>query len=234
MSSMKNIFVALDNMNREEIFHFLDNSAGSISSVKMGLEIFNLYGREFVKEINSKYGVDIFLDLKLHDIPNTVSKAIKSLEGLPIKFLTIHLSGGLNMIKSSIESRNQYLPNCKILGVSILTSLDENDIESIWGVRDSKDLFLKLFSLANLAGADGVVCSPNELNILNELDHNLISMCPGIRFQDEIDQQTTGDQKRVLSPSNAFSNGATYLVMGRSLTKSKNLKERILELESIK
>ncbi len=233
MSKMKSIYVALDNMSKEDIYAFLERSNNEIVCVKIGLELFNLYGRDFVEEIYNKYKVDIFLDLKLHDIPNTVSKAIRSLKGLPIKFLTLHLSGGINMLKASVEARNQFLPECKLLGVSILTSLDQKDIEKIWGISDNNKLFSNLFQLAHESQVDGVVCSPNELMILNGLNLNLLSMCPGIRFDDEIKEANFGDQKRVLSPEKALEKGASFLVMGRSLTQSKVLTERIQLLKSM-
>ena len=233
MTSMKRVFVALDNMDKAQIFSLLDKSKGKITSVKIGLELFNLYGRELVKEVYDRYKVEIFLDLKLHDIPNTVSKAIRSLKGLPISYLTLHLSGGIEMLKASVEMRNTSLPQCKLLGVSILTSLNDQDIESIWGITNSKELYKNLFLLAKKAEIEGVVCSPYELEILKDLDLGLESMCPGIRFQDEINDKSTGDQKRVLSPSSALENGATNLVIGRSLTQAVSLESRIKEIETI-
>ena len=233
MTSMKRIFVALDNMDKDQIFALLEKSNGKISSVKIGLELFNLYGKELVQEIYDKYQVEIFLDLKLHDIPNTVSKAIRSLEGLPISYLTLHLSGGLDMLKASAKMRDASLPKCKLLGVSILTSLNDEDIEMIWGITNTKDLFKNLFLLAKKSGIEGVVCSPYELEVLKGLDLDLESMCPGIRFQDEIDEKSTGDQKRVLSPSSALENGATNVVIGRSLTQTNSLEARIQEIEAI-
>lgn len=233
MSGMEKVYVALDNMTKEEIYSFLDKSNNEIECVKVGLELFNLYGREFIIDLYNNYKLNIFLDLKLHDIPNTVSKAIRSLSNLPITFLTLHLSGGESMLKASVEARDKYLPNCKLLGVSVLTSLDEGDVESIWGITDMKFLFSNLFLLANKSQIDGVVCSPNELATLKELNLSLVSMCPGIRFQDEIDSKRTGDQKRVLSPSMALKAGATFLVIGRSLTEAVSLTERVREINSI-
>ncbi|WP_372654489.1 orotidine-5'-phosphate decarboxylase [Halobacteriovorax sp.] len=233
MSGMDKVYVALDNMTKEDIFNFLDKTNNELKCIKIGLELFNRYGRELILEIYDKYKLNIFLDLKLHDIPNTVSKSIRSLENLPISFLTIHISGGQSMLEASVSARDQYLPKCKLLGVSVLTSLDENDMENIWGITDSKFLFSNLFLLANKSKIDGVVCSANELDILNELDLNLISMCPGIRFEDEIKSANLGDQKRVLSPTEAFMAKATYLVIGRSITESTSLTERISQLKNM-
>ena len=117
------IIVALDNMNEEEVCTFLDKSKQTYKTVKIGLELFYLLGPDFVKKIHHQYGVDIFLDLKLHDIPNTVSKAIRSLRNLPVKFLTVHLTGGKNMLSEALEEAKHSLPDTKLLGVSFLTSL---------------------------------------------------------------------------------------------------------------
>jgi len=229
----KRVFVALDNMTKEEIFSFLKLCNQDLTHIKIGLELFNKFGPSIVEEIHKLYQVDIFLDLKLHDIPNTVSKAISSLSGLPIKFLTVHLSGGRQMLKQAMVSKQKYLPDCKILGVSILTSLDKEDLAEIWSVTDMNESFLNLFKLAKDCNIDGVVCSAKELSIISSFENDLITVCPGIRFKDEIDSGNTGDQKRVLSPSEAFNSGASYLVIGRSLTQSDQLSNRIEYLRNL-
>lgn len=119
--SMDRVYVAMDQMNLEEVQQLLHNSHGKMKNVKIGLEAYLKYGREFVLLIHERYKTNVFLDLKLHDIPVTVAKAIESLQGLPIAYLTIHLSGGREMIIEAIKARNQFLPNTKLLGVSFLT-----------------------------------------------------------------------------------------------------------------
>lgn len=233
INANERVFMALDNMTKEEIFGFLEKSHKGISHIKIGLELFNKYGPNIVKELHESYPVDIFLDLKLHDIPNTVKKAIASLEGLPIKFLTVHLSGGREMLKEAMTSKEKYLPGCKLLGVSILTSLDHEDLNEIWSVTDMNKSFLNLFKLASDCKVDGVVCSAKELPIIKSFENDLITVCPGIRFEDEIKKGLTEDQKRVLSPQEAFKIGASYLVMGRSLTKAEDLSARIEYLKKL-
>jgi orotidine-5'-phosphate decarboxylase len=225
---MEKIIIALDNLSEEEIYEFLRKlPTGFKPTIKIGLELFCLKGPNFVHEIYHKTGLDIFLDLKLHDIPQTVCSAIKSLKGLPIKFLTLHLSGGLKMLEMARKQAASTSPDLKLLGVSYLTSLDQSDFSQIWGIREIKDAFYKLFNLAGLSGIHGVVSSPHELAFLKDHKQELLKITPGIRFPEEIDQHKTQDQKRVQTPEFAFSQGADYLVMGRSLTQTPHLLKRL-------
>ena len=134
MKAIDKVIVALDNMDRSDINDFLSISKNNFSTYKIGMELFYLYGQNIVNEIYDKTGAEIFLDLKLHDIPNTVKKAITSLKGLPIKFLTIHLAGGENMLKMAQIEAQTSLPKTKLLGVSYLTSLSENDFSANWNM----------------------------------------------------------------------------------------------------
>ncbi len=221
---MDKVIVALDNFSREELTSFLDKYHSKIKIVKIGLELFNKYGQEIVKEITEKYQLEIFLDLKLHDIPSTVHKSIKSLAELKIKFLTVHLSGGDKMIKDALWARDSFLPQTKILGVSILTSLDESDAQSVYD-NSVDDSFTKLYKIAKETKIDGVILSGHELELTQALDknyqHNTLKICPGIRF----DGDESADQVRTMLPKEAFQNGANYLVIGRSIT----LKPEVLD-----
>ncbi len=236
LNILSKVIVALDGMSAEGAITFLEKCSGKILTAKIGMELFYKHGTDIVTQIKSKFGIDIFLDLKLHDIPNTVAGAIKSLSGLPIKMLTIHLSGGGEMIKSAIAARDKYLPDCKLLGVTYLTSLDESAFKHIWGVNKNEieDKLNLMFKLAIDTKIDGIVLSANELltvdNIEKKTHHKLMKICPGIRFQDEIDSNNIQDQKRVQTPDSAVKNGATYIVMGRSLTSASGLNERINKL----
>ncbi len=223
-------FIALDNMDIDGINTFLSNH--KIENIKIGLEQFLKYGPDLITDLNRRYGVQVFLDLKLHDIPNTVYNAIKALKGLPINFLTIHISGGKKMLESAIEAGNAYLPHCKILGVSILTSLEERDLNEIFDIKLNNSTFDRLFQLASNANLNGVICSPHEIEILKSKYPKLLAICPGIRFEEEIVQsKNIGDQKRVLNPDLAFKMGADFLVLGRSITAltDKNLIHERLE-----
>jgi orotidine-5'-phosphate decarboxylase len=241
---MDKIIVALDNMNQEEIFSFLDKwkaiDSGPLPCLKVGLELFCLLGPSIVNKIYDKYECEIFLDLKLHDIPQTVRKSIKSLKGLPIKFLTVHLSGGKSMLEMALEEARNVLPNTKLLGVSYLTSLDENDFKTNWGLESKKEVelaFQRLFKLALETKIHGVVSSALELTILSsvsdQFEHSLIKVTPGLRFSDEIATGKIQDQARVLTPQMAIQNGSDYLVIGRSLTQSTVLDKRIEELAEL-
>ncbi|PIP96505.1 MAG: orotidine-5'-phosphate decarboxylase [Bdellovibrio sp. CG12_big_fil_rev_8_21_14_0_65_39_13] len=229
MSKANNVIVALDNMTKEQALAFSSLKENTIPTVKIGLELFNHYGPEVIKEIYALSKKEIFLDLKLHDIPNTVEKAILGLDGLPIKFLTVHLSGGHEMLVRAKAALEKINPQATLLGVSILTSLGAEDINEMSG-QDFNSAFQRLLNLAKRAGVSGLVSSAQELPFIADWEaaqnYKFTKVCPGIRFSDE----SSDDQKRVLTPQEAFKAGANYLVMGRSLTRAKNLAERISNL----
>jgi orotidine-5'-phosphate decarboxylase len=228
--------VALDGMNEKEVFDFLERPENTLPTVKLGLELFCRLGPNFVRELHARTGKDIFLDLKLHDIPNTVASSIRALAGLPVKFLTLHLSGGEEMLKAAVAEAKKSLPTTTLLGVSYLTSLGESDLKDMWEIEsgDNARAFERLFALAFRSGMPGIVCSAHELELVRSLEQRfgraLVKVCPGIRFDNEIASGSLQDQKRVLSPKKALSLGADYLVMGRPLTKAQDLGARIAEL----
>jgi len=235
-SALSKTIVALDNLSPAEVDFFLKKANGRIPTIKIGLELFCLKGIDFVKKIYDTYNLDIFLDLKLHDIPNTVKKAISSLKSVPIKFLTIHLAGGREMVSFAIEEAKISLPGTNLLGVSYLTSLGENDFLELFDCKksDIKFRFKNLFLLAMESNIQGVVLSANELDIVksieNQFNKKIIKVTPGIRFNDEINSNQIQDQKRVETPESAIEKGADYLVIGRPLTMANDLDKRILEL----
>lgn len=226
MMNKDRVIVALDNMNRIEALHFATRADNTIPYIKVGLELFNRYGSELVRELANESGKKVFLDLKLHDIPNTVEKAILALEGLPIQFLTVHLSGGHEMLVRAKEALTKIAPSAILLGVSILTSLGAEDISEISNQKFDEAMN-RLLNLAKRSQVAGLVSSAQELELIAQWEKanrfKFIKVCPGIRFSDE----STDDQKRVVTPQDAFANGANFLVMGRSLTRSKDLKNRI-------
>lgn len=250
MSGLNKTIVALDNMDKEQALEFLQKTSGKISLVKIGMELFYRYGGSLVNEIHQKFGVQIFLDLKLHDIPNTVAKAIASLHGLPLKFLTVHLSGGQGMLTAAREAQAQALPHTQLLGVSHLTSLDQSDFKELWNfsAEDVGQSFEKLTRLCLRTRIHGMILSAHELSLVakilkdcreqtGEIENdalNLIKICPGIRFADELANNVTQDQKRVATPQMALKDGADYLVIGRSLTHAQNISGRLQELAKIK
>jgi|GEM_PF-633800 len=229
LNALQKTFLALDNMDRAKVLSLL-KEIPDLENIKIGLELFCKYGPDFINEIKTLLGprkISIFLDLKLHDIPQTVSKSIQSLKGLPVDFLTIHISGGFHMMEEAKKSAIQNLPNCKILGVSILTSLDPQDIKQLWGVDpvNFQATFKNLAGLAMDAGLDGMILSPLELSLLKEIkllknNSQFLAVTPGVRFPDELSDNTKKmeDQKRTSTFADAFYQGAHYVVIGRPLT----------------
>ncbi len=215
-----NWILALDNMPFHLALELANRKDNPIPMVKMGLELFLQVGREGLLTLAEESKKEIFLDLKLHDIPNTISKAIKGLQGLPIKFLTIHLGGGKTMIKEAMKACHEYLPQTTLLGVSILTSLAPVDLEEIYGIQgeDFNDQFVRMINLAHACQLKGIVCSAHESKIVKSIASDIITVCPGIRFKEDL-KEGSHDQKRVMTPEQAQSNGADYLVIGRCLTQ---------------
>lgn len=240
MNPLKNhIAVALDQMTVAEALAFVKETKNELGFYKVGLELFYLGGKEFIHEL-AKENIRIFLDLKLHDIPTTVEKSIQSLKDLKVDYLTLHLTGGKKMLKAARMAQEEYMPHTKLLGVSYLTSHDQEDLQSIFDINDSaqkESSFRNLFNIAAEENIYGVVHSGEELSLANK--YPFISVCPGIRFLDEIETSQTQDQKRVLDPKNAFSfltkEKNVILVIGRSLTKCspRERKERILYLKNL-
>ncbi len=191
--------------------------------MKLGLEYFCFNGPEGIKLI-SQTGAKIFLDLKFHDIPNTVAGAIKAILHLQPYMLTVHLSGGYDMLMKANDIVSEYcLKNAikrpKILGVSVLTSLDDNDFSSLGIKGRVEDQVIRLAKLAEAADLDGLVSSARELKIIRKaLGSKLILVTPGIRLMDG----QVNDQKRIVTPSQAINDGANFLVIGRPITASKD------------
>ena len=181
--------------------------------IKIGSVAFNSIGHEII-EYAYDIGFEIFLDLKLHDIPNTVKKSVSGLTSLPIEMLTIHTSGGVDMMKAAVEAVSG--TKIKVFGVTALTSLNDKDINLIYQ-RNVVDQVNIMLNLAEIAGIHGVVCSPQELSYVSKRE-SLLIMTPGIRIQ-----KINDDQKRVMSPKEAIDLGADFLVIGRPITASKNL-----------
>jgi orotidine-5'-phosphate decarboxylase len=219
MPMLDHVIVALDNMNQAQVLNFLPKIQGKIKTLKVGLELYYRTGPDFVRQLHD-LGFQIFLDLKLHDIPHTVAQAIDALQGLPVKFLTIHLGGGAAMAQAAAAKAHEVLPQTTLLGVTFLTSLDVHDLQQMYGLSPEqiRPCFKRFFTMAaenNL----GLILSPHELPLAVEVEaatHPLIKVCPGIRFAD--DQKN--DQKRISTPADALKAQADYLVMGRALTQA--------------
>ena len=218
---MKNykVFIACDSNNISKIKKIIKNTKSSKLTIgyKFGLEFLNSKnGRNFISKLKNKI---IFADLKLHDIPNTCASAIKAMRDLKINYLTMHISSGLEAIKAAKKVSGK----TKLIGVTILTSLDNKALKEIGFNKDVKKLVLRQANLANKARLDAVVCSAQEVNIVKKVFKKEI-ITPGIRFDDN-----TNDQKRVLTPKQAYKNGSDWLVIGRPITKG-NIKKNIKTL----
>lgn len=223
MTSNKNpIICAIDTPEEEEAEAITAAVSLHVGGIKLGLEYFTANGAKGVERITD-LRVPVFLDLKFHDIPNTVSRAIRATAGINTFMMTVHTGGGHNMLRQAIEASDEVAQltgkeRPLIVGVTVLTSLDQDDI-SMLGVRDRlHDQVKRLAELAQCAGLDGVVCSPYEIQMLREACGDEFKLVvPGIRPTDG----SQDDQKRVMTPKEALERGADYLVIGRPITQAE-------------
>ena len=211
---MRDVIIACDFKNQEDLFEFLKPFDGLQPFLKIGMEIFYKEGPELVKKLK-EMGCKIFLDLKLHDIPNTVEKAMRNLGELGVEITNCHAAGGINMMAAArrgLDSTEKG-KNTQLIAVTQLTSISQEILENELRIKEPLNEVVKTYALnAKAAGLQGVVCSPLEAPIIKEL--GLISVTPGIRFADD----SKNDQKRVATPDYAKELGSTYIVVGRSIT----------------
>ncbi|XBC40982.1 MAG: orotidine-5'-phosphate decarboxylase [Buchnera aphidicola (Nurudea yanoniella)] len=228
-----NIIIALDFFNKDKALKLIEHLDPKVFSLKIGAIMFTLFGIKFIKELQIK-GFKIFLDLKFYDVPNTVFKTIQSIENLGVWMVSLHICGGIQMLKSAQLALKTYRKKKPLLmGVTMLTSLDKNDIQNI-GVNISiKNYVLTLSRLAQKCNLDGIICPGNEvLNIKNKLGDTLKILTPGIHLPDNI----FFDQKNVITPLISKKYNIDYIVIGRAITSSKYpliaLKKIQIELHS--
>ena len=213
------IFVACDSSNISKIREIISKTQNSKIKIgyKFGLEFLNSKnGRSFLSKLKNK---TIFADLKLHDIPNTCASTVKAIKDLKINYLTIHISSGLEALKATKKVSGKI----KLIGVTILTSLDNKALRDIGFNKDLKKLVLHQARIANRAKLDAIVCSAHEVKLVKKVFKKEI-ITPGIRFNSK-----SNDQKRVVTPKQAYKNGSDWLVMGRPITKG-NIKKNIQNL----
>ena len=226
MKKQKKIFIACDTTNLSEIKKIINHTKTNKLDIgyKFGLEFFfSIYGRKFISKLKNE---EIFLDLKLNDIPNTCSAAIGSLQDLrEISYLTVHTNGGYEMLNAIKKKSKMINKKIKILGVTVLTSFSNSSIKKIGHTLSIEQLVKKQATLAKSVGLDGIVCSGHEAKYLKKICKGMEIITPGIRLKGD----NVGDQKRVMSPKDAFINGASAIVMGRSITKG-NIKNNIKRL----
>jgi orotidine-5'-phosphate decarboxylase len=212
---MKNrIVVALDTDSPEAALAAVSVLSGEVGLFKVGMELFPRGGSGLIDRIRA-YGAEVFLDLKFHDIPNTVAGAVKSAVALGVKFATVHASGGRAMLAAAAEAAAG--SGTTILAVTVLTSLDDEDLASIGFALPAAEAVDRLAGLAVEAGIGGIVCSAREAAAVRaRVGKGVVLVTPGVRLPED----SVGDQKRVVTPFEAFRAGANYIVVGRPITKA--------------
>lgn len=205
------LIVALDVATQEEAIALVAKLTGKISFFKIGLQLYTAAGPEIVRKVAAT-GAKIFLDLKLHDIPNTVAKAVAAASELDVQMLTLHLSGGRAMIEAAVAVRR---PGLTLLGVTVLTSVDEETMREVGVESSMEDQVVRLAQLGKRCGVDGLVASPHEVTALRAaVGEAMTIVTPGVRP----DWVQADDQKRFATPAQALDAGADYLVIGRPIT----------------
>ena len=216
------VFIACDTKNINRVKKIIVQTQTKKLNIgyKFGLEFFySKFGRQFISKIKKK---NLFLDTKINDIPNTSIGAINSIKDLKnIKYITVHINGGFEMLKAIKKVSGKI----KVLGVTVLTSLNNKSLKQIGYNKSIKKIIIQQAILAKSAGLDGVVCSPKEAGLVKNICKNMEIVTPGIRFGNDKLQ----DQKRITSPIQAYENGATAIVIGRSITKG-NIKNNLKKL----
>jgi orotidine-5'-phosphate decarboxylase len=210
------LILVLDAQSPREVAPTLRQLQGTVRWVKIGLEMFTACGPDCVREV-AGLGFKVFLDLKLHDIPNTVAKSVESVSKLPIGMLTLHTSGGREMMQWAVKARQQHAPDLLLLGVTVLTSMSEAGLAETGVTGTPAQQVVRLGRLAVDSGLRGLVCSPLEIAPLRAaLPADVALVTPGIRPRDA----KADDQTRVMTPGEAARAGASYLVVGRPIFKA--------------
>jgi orotidine-5'-phosphate decarboxylase len=208
------VYLALDLPRLDAAEALARKVAGHVGGLKLGLEFFCAHGHHGVHEI-ARIGLPIFLDLKLHDIPNTVAAAMQSIHVLEPAIVTVHASGGRAMMEDAKAAAGEH---CKVVGVTVLTSLDERDLARTGVTGTAHDQALRLAELAHTAGLDGIVCSGHEVADIHRQWKNGFFVVPGLRPANG----SNGDQKRTVTPREARDAGASVLVIGRPISRAED------------
>ena len=227
MTNVKsNVIVALDYDDQHQALALADRLDPTFCRLKVGKELFTAAGPSIVKNLSDR-GFDIFLDLKFHDIPNTVAKAIGAAADLGVWMANVHASGGSRMMSAAKKALDSKGSEMLLIGVTVLTSMDASDLEEVGVRRNPSAQVLHLAELAKHSGLDGVVCSAQEAKLLKEsLGPEFKLVTPGIRLADS----AADDQRRILTPADAVALGSDYLVIGRPITQSTDPLATLLEI----
>ena len=212
MSERSPIILAIDTIDLNHVKNLIDSTLDYISVYKFGLEFYLRHGLSEMLGIKEAFGIEIFLDLKLHDIPNTVKKSAEAISEIKPHFLTVHAAGGAEMVRAASDA----LPESKIAAVTILTSLDQASIDSLGMNAGVEDLVQSLAGISVASGARALVASPHEVRKLKAKHPSTTLITPGIRTG--LDER--GDQRRTMTPAEAIREGSDYLVIGRPITQS--------------
>ena len=212
------VIVALDYPTESAALQLVDQLEPALCRLKVGKEMFTLLGPAFVEKIQTK-GFDVFLDLKYHDIPNTVAKACKTAADLGVWMLNVHASGGRRMMEAAADALANHQQRPYLIAVTVLTSMSQQDLVELGINETPADQALKLARLTQTSGLDGVVCSAQEAGVMRKnFADNFILVSPGIRpAGSKVD-----DQRRIMTPSEALEAGSNYLVIGRPVTQAEN------------
>jgi orotidine-5'-phosphate decarboxylase len=222
----KNIFVACDVSSQKEIIDLLELIHEDISGIKIGLQYITQRSPEEIREL-SKFKKPIFYDAKFFDIKNTLVESIKSLKSLNINYATVHLLNGLDALRAANQTAQEI--NINLLGVSVLTSFNNEDLENLGFNNKIEDQVKKLIKIAMQANLHGVICSPLEIKMIKKIAPKLKCFTPGIRIED-----TKDDQKRTMSANEAIKEGSDCLIIGRPITKGdpkKNIRNILSSID---
>lgn len=224
------VIVALDYDDANTALNFVDKVDPTLCKLKVGKELFTKAGPHFVEEL-IKREFKVFLDLKFHDIPNTVAKACEMAAKLGVWLVDVHASGGSKMMEAAANALANYKNRPLLIGVTVLTSMSDDDLKELGINRSAKEQVLHLAKLAKSSGLDGVVSSANEVELIKSNISDFITVTPGIRPAGS----DIGDQNRVMTPQKAIAIGSDYLVIGRPITKASDPLKALLDInESIK
>ncbi len=218
------VYLALDLPRLDAAKALAEKVRGHVGGIKLGLEFFCAHGHHGVHEIAS-VGLPIFLDLKLHDIPNTVAGAMQAIHALEPAIVTVHASGGRAMMEDAKAAAGEH---CKVVAVTMLTSLDDSDLERTGVAGSAHDHVLRLADLAQAAGLDGIVCSGHEIGEVHSRWKKGFFIVPGLRPAGA----SVGDQKRVVTPRKARDDGASVLVIGRPISRAQDPAKAAREIEA--
>ena len=228
MSNQSHIIVALDYADEKSALNLVNQLEPESCRLKVGKEMFTRLGPQFVETLTNK-GFDVFLDLKFHDIPNTVARACAAACDLGVWMVNVHASGGRRMMEAAREEIAKASHQPLLIAVTILTSLDTDDIHEIGYSGTPADNVQRLAALTHQSGLDGVVCSPKEVTSLRTaLPDDFLLVTPGIRPEGSV----ADDQRRTMTPADAIKAGSSYLVMGRPITQADNPMDVLISTEA--